>query len=463
MSINRVMISATSSGVGKTTFTCGLLQVLLNRKKNPMAFKCGPDYIDPLFHKKVLGIPTGNLDSFFMKREEMLYCLQEESQGSDIVVLEGVMGYYDGIRATTKASSAEIAKMTETPVVLMVDAKGMAASVGAVLKGFLEYQPDLNCIRGVIFNRMAPSLYEDVAHIARELGVEPLGYLPEIKGYKWESRHLGLVKPDEIKNFQAAVRFVAAEIERTVDVDKLLEIATKAGKFEISKEQKMHIFGTPLIRPNENAVRVAIARDEAFCFYYKENILFLKELGCDIIPFSPIHNERMPRCDALILPGGYPELYAEFLEENEAMREEILEKIEGGLPTIAECGGFMYLHHVITGQQNSSHRFVGYIKKNCHWKGFHSHFGYVELMPNVNSILGKRDVVLRGHEFHYFDSEDPGCALLAIKPGSGKNWETGYCTDTLYAGFPHIHFWGSKESARNFVKAAKEYRKKENG
>lgn len=260
----RVLFTAPKSGSGKTTVVCGMIEICKRRKYRTASFKCGPDYIDPMFHRKVLGIESGNLDTFFTDSETVRYLLGEKAKDVDITILEGVMGYYDGLGGQTeRASTYEIAKVTETPVVLVVDGKGASVSLAAVIKGIMEYREDSR-ICGVILNKVAAGYYgrlKDV--IERECGVAVAGYLPDMRDLEVPSRHLGLAAPDEIGAFGEWIRKIADVMEKTVDIDKIFDIAGSAEKCEGK------VFECPVL---PKKVRLAVARDEAFSFYYAENM-----------------------------------------------------------------------------------------------------------------------------------------------------------------------------------------------
>lgn len=268
----RILIAGTGSGCGKTTLTCGILYGLLQRGLHPCACKCGPDYIDPMFHSRVLGVETGNLDSFFTDRETMGRLLAREK--GDLCVIEGVMGYYDGCGFTEKGSASEIAALTQTPVILTVNARGMSRSVLAVLRGFLAAQTEQN-IRGVIFNQLPAKLYPDIRREAEAMGVRALGYLPRIPGAAFESRKLGLVAPDEIQGFRKKLGLLYETMRETIDWDGILALAKEAPVSDCIPEEKDG--------PDGRGVKIAVAKDEAFCFLYRDNLEFLKALGCEIL------------------------------------------------------------------------------------------------------------------------------------------------------------------------------------
>lgn len=455
-----ILIAGTGSGSGKTTLVSGLLHIMKMRGLNPCSFKCGPDYIDPSFHKKVTGEPCCNLDPFFTDEAALRRLYERHKSGHGISVIEGVMGYYDGLGFTDEASTYSVAKALQVPVVLLADCKGMGNSVMATVEGFLRHGGE-NLIKGVIFNRIAPTLYEKAAQAARALGVIPLGYLPDTKELSLESRHLGLVMADEVTDFEAVIGRIGDAVGQTADVDGILKLAgveKREGGFPsnvIGRETEMS-------RETENdgecTCRIAVAQDEAFCFLYEDNLHFLREHGAQIVPFSPLHDSALPVCDALYLSGGYPELYAEKLAENSSMRRDVKDKIESGMPCIAECGGFLYLHDKIESAEHGEfYKMTGVIKADAIYKRRKGRFGYIEVTPERDCLLGRKGDTFRAHEFHYWESTGESVDLTVLKPGSGASWREGVCTDTLYAGFPHLYFYGSPKVGESFIKAACEY------
>lgn len=460
-----VLVAGNGSGSGKTVFVCGLLNILRRRGMNPCAFKCGPDYIDPSFHRKASGVPCYNIDPFFTEENTMRQIYEKHAQSCDINVIEGVMGYYDGLGFTEEAGTYAVAKALQVPVILLVDCKGMGSSVMAMVEGFLRHRQS-SYIKGVIFNRLSPTLYEQAAQAARRLGLVPLGYLPEAEELRLDSRHLGLVMAEEIQDFETAAGRIADVVERTVDVDGILQMADGAenkitcvidGETAHTTAEPSQKTGEQEGRVHQPFCRIAVAQDEAFCFMYEDNLNFLKERGAQIIPFSPLHDSVLPACDALYLSGGYPELYAEELSGNHAMHREIKDKITSGIPTIAECGGFLYLHERMETEDGSFYPMAGVVGADAVNGRRKGRFGYIEVTLEKDCVLGNAGDQFRAHEFHYWESEAQGEDLSVFKPGSGASWMEGICTDTMYAGFPHLYFYGSPKVGENFVKAACEY------
>lgn len=438
----RLVLAGTNSGCGKTTVTCAVLQALVSRGLRVGAAKCGPDYIDPMFHSRVIGAKSSNLDSFFFDRDTMRYLLAHNGQNCDITVIEGVMGYYDGLGLTsTRASTYEAARETESPVVLVVNARGAALSVVAAVQGFLDFAPDNN-VQGVILNGCSAMSYGALAReLESRLGVRACGYLPRLPECALESRHLGLVTADEVADLREKLRQLAEAAEKTLELDALLEIAHNAPVLDF----------TPPVLPEKGApVRIGVARDRAFCFYYEDSLDLLRQLGAELVSFSPLTDERLPNgIQGLYLGGGYPELYAAQLEENHALRRQIRDAVHTGMPCIAECGGFMYLTQAIAGRA-----MVGALPGDCFDTGKLTRFGYITATAREDNLLCRAGEQVPMHEFHHWDTPQPGDAFGAEKP-SGKQWRCAYATDTLYAGFPHFHFYAKPVMAQRFLAACR--------
>ena len=436
MKTPRLLLAGTSSGCGKTTVTCAILQALVNRGLKVGAFKCGPDYIDPMFHSRIIGAKSANLDLHFFSENTLKYLLQKNAADRDVSIIEGVMGYYDGLGlTTTRASSYEVAKVTDSPVVLVVNAKGASLSVLATVQGFLTFCPDSH-IRGVILNQCTAMTYKALAKaIEDKLGIRVLGYLPKLADCALESRHLGLVTAAEITDLKEKLQKLAHQAEKTIDLEGLLTLAKEAPPITCD----------PIALPKLEPVRIAVAKDNAFCFYYADSLEALEEMGAEIIEFSPIHHKKLPEnIHGLYLGGGYPELYARQLSENKTMLESIRNALQKGLPCIAECGGFMYLTEAI-----GEYPMVGFLPGNCFDNGKLTRFGYVTLRAGMDNMLCKAGEQIPAHEFHHWDCTQPGSGFTAAKP-TGKSWDCVAATDTLYAGYPHFHFYSNPAFLKGF-------------
>ncbi len=455
----RILVAAPGSGSGKTLLTTGLLTLFQNRGIRCRSFKCGPDYIDPMFHKYVLGIDSCNLDSFFLPQEELRALFQKRAADAELSILEGVMGYYDGIGGnSTAASTYEVAKITDTPVILVLDGKGSSLSLAAQMKGFLDYRKDSH-ICGVILNKTNKMVGERLRPEIEKLGVRYLGAVPVCETMDIKSRHLGLTMPQEQSELRGHLNAFAKQLEEYLDVDGILELAgcsgeklPEAGKTEQSNQTDLNQEETKQdeIRPIDSESepptrRMAVAMDKAFCFYYQENLDFLRQHGWELIPFSPLHDAALPeQVHAILLGGGYPELYAKELSANEPMLASIRNAHAEGIKILAECGGFLYLQEHLEDEMGNCWPMVGLI----HADGFRTEklgrFGYISLTQNGA-------VRIKGHEFHYWESTAPGSAFRAEKPQSDRGWDCMYRTDSLLAGFPHLYYLSGPDLILSFL------------
>lgn len=455
----RIMLAAPKSGSGKTLLTCGLLEILRRRGLNPIACKCGPDYIDPMFHRYVLGIPGRNLDSFFLPaegvRKVLVDAVREEQAG--IAVLEGVMGYYDGLGGTeTSASSWEIAEITDTPAILVLDCKGASLSAAAMASGFLHFRKKSH-IAGVILNRVSSMYYERLAAAVEEAsGLPVLGYLPESEEYRMESRHLGLFLPGEIDRLRERIGRLADQMEKSIAVDRVLEVAgmlplrienKEKEKAENESMEAESIAKFPACQEQKvtSRVRIGVARDEAFCFYYQENFRLLEQMGAELVYFSPLRDKKIPdRVDGLLFGGGYPENYARELAKNAAMRESIRRSIAAGMPFLAECGGFLYLHRTLEGSDGKHWEMAGVYPFDAYRTNRLRRFGYVRLLTSSGQEI-------HGHEFHYWESEDPGTDWEAVKPTGNRSWRCIHEKGGQIGGFPHLYYASCPDFLRKWL------------
>ena len=453
MKAARILLAAGASGSGKTLITCGLLQALVNRGLKTASFKCGPDYIDPMFHSRVIGAKSRNLDTFFTDSETTKYLFCGNAVDCDISVMEGVMGFYDGVAGTTtKASAYDLASVTDTPVILIVNSRGMSVSLAAYVKGFMEYRKDSH-IQGVIFNQMSPMLYPRMKELLeKELNIKVLGYVPKMDDCVIESRHLGLVLPDEIPELKENLHRLAEVLEKTLDIDAILQLAESARELSAKEPRIDFCLKHPL--------RIGVADDEAFCFFYEDNFRLLRKMGAELVHFSPIRDKKLPvGLDGLLLYGGYPELNGKELEKNTSMREEIQKALSGGMPCMAECGGFMYLHEQMEDMGGVFRKTCGVIPGKCFRTPRLTRFGYITLTAGkpVFSRSAEEIGEIPAHEFHYFDSENCGSDFHAAKPLSKRGWDCMHSSSNLLAGYPHIYYYGNPQIPRAFLMKCLEY------
>lgn len=449
----RIMIAAPQSGSGKTLITCALLQALKEKNYHLESFKCGPDYIDPMFHKTVLGISSRNLDPFFTEDSITRMLLSKGQDSRDLAVIEGVMGLYDGLGGICEeASSYALAKATNTPILLTVNARGMGRSLLALLSGFLQYDT-AHLIKGVILNQ-TPSSFASV--LAKE--IEETFHIPVVASFpvrddvRIESRHLGLVMPYELEDIQSRLKIASQVLCENANIEQILEIAKSAPKLEYDVESDIKQ------KLTEKTIRIGVARDEAFCFYYEDNLDLLKSLGAKLIFFSPLHDDTLPKdLDGILFGGGYPELYLKELEENESMRNSVKSAIENKMPSLAECGGFMYLHDTIFDSEKKPYKMAGVIHAGCMKKERLVRFGYLTLNSKTDSFLKKGETI-RGHEFHYYDSEDNGECAIAKKPVGTKSWECVHAGSDHWWGFAHLSYYSNPKFAEKFAEACRSYK-----
>ena len=439
------MLTAMASGSGKTTVTCALLAALKARGISVQSFKCGPDYIDPMFHTRVLGVPSRNLDLFLQGPEGVRRTLARCQ--ADFALLEGAMGYYDGVGGTSDASAWQAADTAGVPAVLVLRPGGSGLTLAAQVRGLQSFRSPSH-LKGLLLNDCKPGLHAYLRPILeRETRLPVLGYLPPMEEAVFPSRHLGLLTAGEIADLSARVALLAAQLERTADVSALLALAEDGGQ--------------PSASPASAPVRcrIAVARDEAFCFLYEDNLDALRQSGAELVFFSPLRDQSLPPdVHGLYLAGGYPELHARALSENRSMRESVRRAVEAGLPAVAECGGFLYLQRTLEDDAGVSWPMAGALPG----AGFRTErlqrFGYLTLTADDDSLLLRRGETVPAHEFHYWDCTENGAALAARKAGKETAWRCGFAAPTLYAAFPHLHFNGQLPLARRFADRAARWR-----
>ena len=446
----RLLLAAPRSGSGKTTVVCALLQALKDRGLSPAAFKSGPDYIDPMFHRRVLDTPSYNLDLFLFGRHEpgaaaAREVLMNHGAAADISILEGAMGYYDGVGTGREASAYELAAATDTPVVLVVDGRGAGLSLGAVLKGIADFRADSH-VAGFIVNRIKPMVYDHFKGAWEAAsGLKALGCFPDMPECTFSSRHLGLVTAGEIADLQETMGKLAIQAEKSLALDELLACARQAAPLP-------GISPSPAPSVAERAV-IAVAQDEAFCFYYEDSLQVLREAGADLTFFSPLHDKELPPCDGIYLGGGYPELYAQALSQNEPMRASLRRALAAHVPCFAECGGFMYLHERFRDSKDHSWPWVGAVPGETFMTPSLKRFGYVTLQAEKDNLFCQAGDTVTAHEFHYSDSTDRGSDFTAYKAGGQRHWPCIIADDHFVGGYPHIHFLGKRDWAARFVAA----------
>lgn len=468
----RLLLTAPASNTGKTSVTCGLLALLARKGYNPCCFKCGPDYIDPMFHRSVLNVESHNLDLFLAGKDNLVNMFKRYSAGHEAVVCEGVMGYYDGLGMSSEASSWQVSEVLDIPSILVVRPKGSSVSLAAVINGMKNFRP--NKIGAVILNDCNKMLYMSMKDmLEKETGLPVLGYLPHMEEAVFESRHLGLYTAAEITDLRARIEVIADAMEESIDFDCLLKVCGietvdvacgNAVEVDISTNENTvveagDVCTADFTEKSADAPVVAVAKDDAFCFIYRESLDAMTDAGAKLVYFSPLEDEGVPdEADAMYLPGGYPELYAEKLSANTAMLQSVKAAIESGLPTLAECGGFLYIGTELEDGEGKMWPMVGALPGISTKKERLVRFGYALLETQKDSMLFKKGEEVPIHEFHYWDTTANGEDLHAKKPYGKRNWECAFTSDTFYAGFPHIYLAGEQGLGTRFVEAARKHR-----
>lgn len=443
------LLAAPRSGSGKTTMTCALLMALKRRGCAPCAFKSGPDYIDPMFHRAVLGVESRSLDLFFSAPETVRTLYARGAAGHGAAVCEGAMGFYDGLGGVSdRASAWHLADTLDLPVLLVVEPKGQSLTLAAELKGLNSFRTPSH-IAGILLNNCTARMHALLAPmLEKETGLPVLGFLPKLPEAVIGSRHLGLYTAAEVENLQQKLALLADAAEEHIDWPRLLALCEKEPPALPARPE------TPPAR-----VRIAVARDEAFCFTYAETLEAFRDAGAEVVFFSPLRDTALPEnIGGLYLPGGYPELHARELSENTSLLREIKQKIESGLPTAAECGGFLYLGQSLTDAEGQSWPMAGVLPGEAKDAGRLVRFGYAALSADSDSLLFRAGESFPIHEFHHWDSTANGTALAAKKPVGGAEWRCGFVNEHFYAGFPHL-YWAGTPLPQRFAAAAENYRR----
>ncbi len=445
----RLMLSAVSSNCGKTTIMAALLAALKRRGLCVQSYKSGPDYIDPMFHTYITKRSTYHVDPYFLDADQMQQLVAETSVNADLALMEGAMGFYDGIGQTCEASAYTVSQWLQTPTLLLISVQGMGCSAAALCKGYLSFRKP-NQIRGILLNQVRSGMYSFYKEmIERETGIPVYGYLPYLPQVHLESRHLGLMTAGEVEQLAEKIQLLAETAEKTLDLDHMLMLAAEA---------PMLSFAAP-VETYEKKFRLGVAQDKAFCFYYAENLKMLEQFGAVVVPFSPLNDTKLPdELDGLYLGGGYPELYLEALSGNTSFLESLRKASAAKMPIFAECGGFLYLQEAIFDRDGTEYPMAKLLPGTSRLGSRLCRFGYVTLTAQENTILGKTGTQIRAHEFHYADSTENGAAFTAERP-NGKQWKAVQFTDHIAAGFPHLYFPSNPAVPKAFAQACQQFRK----
>ena len=500
--MKKLLIAGTSSDVGKTTLTLGIMQALKKRGMRVQPYKVGPDYIDTAYHTKVTENPSRNLDSYMLEDEKIKYLFQRAMQQKDIAVVEGVMGLYDGKGARIdECSSGAMAKLLKLPVILVINGRAMAASSAAMVLGYKMIDPEVK-IAGVIANNVKTEhhfklIKESVEHYCN---IPVLGYLPPNEEWSLPSRHLGLVPSAELEALETLFENLSEAVEKTIDIDKLLELCEgeevassfqpivhqkvesqieakdKQKAYSQIEEEQLKKSGqmtrsigvtsvrqssdnnTPSIKQQEISRQrvMAVAYDEAFNFYYEDNLELLRDLGIKLVYFSPLRDEVLPECDWIYIGGGFPEIFGKELEANQKMRMALYKVHQQGIPIYAECGGLMYLGSHLIDQEENVYEMVGILEGESRMTTGLKRFGYCYGEALEDTILSKKGTCLRGHEFHHLEFYTTEKAAYRMRKNkeddSSEAWLGGYSKGNTLASYLHIHFYSHLEAVERFLR-----------
>ncbi len=465
MSKGRIIISAPSSGQGKTTATMGIMAALKKRGLLVQPYKVGPDYIDTAFHTKITGVKSINLDSWLLDESDIKEMLARYSDAADISIIEGVMGLYDGAsHDLLKGSTAGISKLLgNCPVIIVMQCNGMAGSAAAIVHGLKELK-NIN-VSGVIINKPSSMSHYNILKNAIEgnTRVKVLGFLPKDQDIEIKSRHLGLVQSSEIENMEKIIHRLAKLVEENIDMDELISIANSAK--EVKPDGTALTARTALneIESHEK-VKLYVAMDKAFSFYYHENLEMLKRLGADIGFFSPMEDQIIPEdCCGIYIGGGYPEIFARELSQNISMRQSILSKAQSGMPIFAECGGYMYLNKSFQSAEGEVFDFVGFFEGESMMTQTLQNFGYAEIVSLKDNCIMRCGEKIRAHEFHKSQiitrAEDYCIKLNKIKDGMIREWYCGMERKNVFGMYAHIYFPSNIKLPKRFIETCKNYKR----
>ncbi|TFE00643.1 cobyrinate a,c-diamide synthase [Jeotgalibacillus salarius] len=446
MTSHRILIAGVSSGVGKTSITLGLMAAFMKKGLSVQGFKCGPDYIDPAYHTAITNRPSRNLDSWMLTSDVMKEIFVNGSEGADISIIEGMMGLYDGESPTSnRGSAAEISSLLKCPVILVVDCSAMARSAAAVVKGFQHLDPDVN-IAGVIANRVGSEGHYKLIKeaVEQECGVPVCGYLTENEQIHMPERHLGLVPSIERGELNEQLERLGEAVAETVDLDRIYQMSSQSS---VTTENSLFKQRSPM------NVKVAVAYDQAFNFYYQENLELIEAFGAEVIYFSPLKGEVLPpEADGLYLGGGFPEQFLKELADHNEVKQSIKDAIEKGLPVLAECGGLMYLSESITNVEGETYPMAGVLPGKTEMQMNIAAIGYREITGAEGNKFFKKETAMRGHEFHYstFKPHEELSSAYHVSSFFGTA-EEGYLYKNVVAGYTHLHFASNPEVLENFL------------
>lgn len=444
MSFNAFVLAGTHSGAGKTTISSGILGALKKRGRRVQPFKTGPDYIDPAFHAFITGVKSKNLDTWMLSKDTIQYLFSKNVRSADTAVVEGVMGFFDGMGSTMdEGSTAYLAKILNLPVILIVDGSGMARSAAAIVKGYASFDPDIR-IAGVIVNRVGSEHHYEIIKEAIEhyTGIPCVGYVKKNQEVGLSSRHLGLVPAGEVESLNEKLDTVVQMIEETVDLDRLIELTVQEKPAPLVHETEKR-------NGSYSHIQIGVALDQSFNFYYWDNIELMETLGAKITYFSPMKDKKLPEnLDWLYFGGGFPEVFASELSANQSFLESMKNYVGSGRPIYAECGGLMYLTESIKDLEGHLHPMTGIVKGQTHMTKTLKHFGYNEVHTKPQAT-GKC-YIFKAHEFHRSEmvgaEQDRAYCLYKYKDtDKEKQWQCGYQVGNVLGAYAHVHFYSEPE------------------
>lgn len=503
----RLVLAGTHSGSGKTTFSLGLMAALVRRGLSVQPFKVGPDYIDPPFHRFVTGRASRNLDAWLAPEKGLLSLFSAHAlrEGQGVSIIEGVMGLFDGLGTTAFASTAHVAALLKAPVLLVINAEGLSLSAAALVSGYAGFRPERSgrapaldglSIQGVLLNRVAGERHYALLSrcVTDQTGIPCLGFLPKNAVPPLPHRHLGLIPADEQEDLAAHCGTLAQAVERHVDLPALLDLALAAPPLD-APDCTPCVERVPALSPPESRVspssaplRIGVAHDKAFSFYYEDNLEYLRNLGAELVMCSPLGDSALPvNLDGLYLGGGFPEIFAAELEANTSFRHSLTAALEAGLPAYAECGGMVYLCATLRpvpgpdGTPPRAFAMAGFFPEHAEMTARLQPFGYVDVILEQDCLIGPAGTRFKGHEFHYSrlagpvlsnqnaardDTHAPGFSPPPAAPSpvarmektDGRSWTGGLQKKNVLAWYPHLHFHGCPEAARFFLEACRAYK-----
>ncbi len=451
--MDRIMIAATHSGAGKTTITSGIMRALKDRGLKVQPYKVGPDYIDTGYHKQASGLDSHNIDEFILSKDEIrnIFCVYAKK--SDISIIEGVMGVYDGYQADSDyCSSASMAKILDCPVILVIDARAMAGSAAALVKGFVDFDKELD-IQGVILNNVSSENHYEILKkaIEKNVNVKVVGRIPKNSDIALPSRHLGLVMQSELDDSDYKLQTMADLVVKYIDLEAIIKISKSKSTWEATRN----------VKKNDKNLTLAVAYDRAFNFYYPDTLNLLELAGIDLKFFSPINDSKLPKCDGIYFGGGYPEIFAKELSQNRAMRESVKEAAENKMPIYGECGGLMYLGDYLIDSDGNKFDMTGILSGYSKMSAKLQQFGYCQGKLNEDTIIGKKEQIVRGHEFHHSefitDLKPVYSMEKELSNCSIRTWSGGYIYKNTFGTYLHTHFASDYNLIYKLCSALEEY------